>query len=158
MSKALVAWFSAEAGYTSELADKFAKVTEGDKFEIVPDPPYSKADLAYMNPLARCNREQIAKKLVPYAGKVENMADYDTLYIGFPIWYNQAPMVIKTFVKDYDLSGKKLVLFGTSGGSTIGKTGEKLKPFLSDGATIVGGNIFSRDASEADVKAWLETL
>ena len=157
MSKALVAWFSAESGSTTALAEKVAAITGGDKFEIVPQKPYSKGDLNYGNPMSRCNREQLAKRDVPYVGKVD-MARYDTLYLGFPIWYYQAPMIIKTFVKDYDLAGKKIVLFARSGGSDIGKTAEKLQPYLSDGATIAGGKVFSSSATEAEVKAWLETL
>ena len=83
MSKTLVAYFSAESGSTKALAETLAMVTGADKFEIVPAKPYSKADLNYSNPLARCNREQIAKKDVPIAGTVVNMADYDTVLIGF---------------------------------------------------------------------------
>lgn len=157
MSKALVAWFSAERGSTTALAEKLASVTGADKFEIVPEKPYTKADLNWNNPLSRCNREQIAKKDVPVAGSVD-MAPYDTLYLGFPIWYYNAPMVIKTFVKGLDLSGKKLVLFATSGGSDIGKTAEKLQPFLSKGAVIAGARVFSSGTSEDELKAWLETL
>ena len=110
MSKTLVAYFSAESGSTKALAETLAMVTGADKFEIVPAKPYSKADLNYSNPLARCNREQIAKKDVPIAGTVVNMADYDTVLIGFPIWYYNAPMIIKTFVQQYDLAGKKIAL------------------------------------------------
>ena len=158
MSKALVAWFSAESGRTTALAETLASLTGADKFEIVPEKPYSKADLNWRNPMSRCNREQVGKKDVPIAGKVPDMADYDVLYLGFPIWYYNAPMVIKTFVKDYDLSGKKLVLFATSGGSDIGATAEKLQPYLSAGAVIAGGRVFSADASADTLKAWLDSL
>lgn len=158
MSKTLVAWFSAESGSTTALAEKFANITGADKFEIVPKKPYSRADLAYSNPLARCNREQIAKKDVPIAGTVSNMADYDTVLIGFPIWYYNAPMIIKTFVKQYDLSGKKVILFARSGGSDIGKTVEKLQPYLSAGTEVAGAKVFSASATEDELKAWIASL
>lgn len=158
MSKTLVAWFSAESGSTTALAEKFANVTGADKYEIVPAKPYSKADLNYTNPVSRCNREQIARRDVPIAGTVANMADYDTVFIGFPIWYYNAPMIIKTFVKQYDLAGKKVVLFARSGGSDIGKTVEKLQPYLSDGTTVAGAKVFSADVSEAELKNWIANL
>lgn len=158
MSKTLVAFFSAESGSTKALAGTLAGVTGADVFEIVPKKPYSRADLTYSNPLARCNREQVAKRDVPIAGTVDNMADYDTVLIGFPIWYYNAPMIIKTFVKQYDLSGKTIGLFATSGGSDIGRTAEKLEPYLNAGTTISGAKVFSRDASEDTLKAWVESL
>ena len=148
MSKTLVAYFSAESGSTKALADTLAMVTGADKFEIVPAKPYSKADLNYSNPLARCNREQIAKKDVPIAGTVVNMADYDTVLIGFPIWYYNAPMIIKTFVQQYDLAGKKIGLFATSGGSDIGRTAEKLQPYMP-GAKILKARVL-KGAEELD--------
>ena len=108
--------------------------------------------------MSRCNREQIAKKDVPIAGTVSNMAGYDTVLIGFPIWYYNAPMIIKTFVKQYDLAGKTIGLFATSGGSDIGRTAEKLEPYLNAGTTVSGAKVFSRDASEDTLKAWVESL
>ena len=158
MSKTLVTYFSAERGTTTALAEKLAAAAGADVFEIVPKKPYSKADLAYSNPLARCNREQIAKRDVPIAGTVDNMADYDTVLIGFPIWYYNAPMIIKTFVKQYDLAGKTIGLFATSGGSDIGRTAEKLEPYLNAGTTVSGAKVFNAAVSEADLKAWVESL
>ena len=158
MSKTLVAFFSAESGSTKALAGTLAAATGADLFEIVPKKPYSKADLTYSNPLARCNREQVARRDVPIAGTVDNMADYDTVLIGFPIWYYNAPMIIKTFVKQYDLAGKTIGLFATSGGSDIGKTAEKLEPYLNAGTTVSGAKVFNGPVSEADLKAWVESL
>ena len=158
MSKTLVTYFSAERGTTTALPEKLAAAAGADVFEIVPKKPYSKADLTYSNPLARCNREQIAKKDVPIAGTVDNMADYDTVLIGFPIWYYNAPMIIKTFVKQYDLAGKTIGLFATSGGSDIGRTAEKLEPYLNAGTTVSGAKVFNGAVSEADLKAWVESL
>ena len=158
MSKTLVAYFSAEHGTTRALAEKLAAAAGADLFEITPREPYTKADLNWNNPVSRCNREQVAKKNVPIAGTVENMDDYDLLLLGFPIWYYNAPMVVKSFVKQYDLAGKKIALFATSGGSDIGKTAPKLQPYLSDGAVIVDAKVFNGPVSEADLKAWVENL
>lgn len=158
MSKTLVAYFTAEGGRTGALAGKMAAAVGADLVEIVPKKPYTAADLNWNNPLARCNREQLAKKSVPVATVIDNMADYDTVLIGFPIWYYNAPMVIKTFVQDYDFSGKKLALFATSGGSDIGKTAEKLQPFLKGDASIADAQVFNNDPSAADLKAWVESL
>ena len=103
-----------------------------------------------MNPLARCNREKLGNKDVPIAETLANMADYDTLYVGFPIWYGCAPNVVNSFLKRYDLSGKTVVAFATSGGSGIGKTAEKLKPFVS-GAKSVTATLLRSEADAASL-------
>jgi len=130
--KPLVIYFSAE-GNTAKVAKKIAEDKDADIFEIVPEEPYSKADLRWINPIARCNREKFGKKDVPVVGNVENFAEYDTVYIGFPIWYGCAPNVVNTFCKAYDWTGKKIYVFATSGGSGIGKTAEKLQPYVNGG-------------------------
>ena len=158
MSKALVAWFSAEYGSTAKVAEKLAAATGADKFEIVPVKPYTKADMNYSNPVARCNREKIGRRDVPIAGTVNNMADYDTVYIGFPIWYYGAPNIIQTFVKQYDLAGKKVALFVTSGGSDVGRTVEKLQPYLSAGTVIAACKRFDAAASESELAAWAKSI
>ena len=133
--KTIVIYFSAETGKTRKIAEELAQKHNADLFEIKPESPYSAADLKWTNPLARCNREKIGKKDVPVNGKVENWESYDTVYLGFPIWYYAAPNVVNTFCKGYDLSGKKIAVFATSGGSGIGKTAEKLEPYVK-GAKI----------------------
>ena len=133
MMKALVAYFSAEAGTTRRIAEELADAVAADLYEIKPEKPYSEADLKWTNPLARCNREKIGKKDVPVKGKVPGWAEYDTVYLGFPIWYYAAPNVIQTFCKGYDWTGKKIYLFATSGGSGVGKTAQKLEPFVRGG-------------------------
>lgn len=125
----LVTYFSAE-GTTAKVAKDYAESINADIFEIVPQEPYTKADINYMNPISRCNREQLGGKDVPVAGSIENFDKYDTVYIGFPIWYGQAPRVIHTFARGYDWTGKMVHLFATSGGSGIGKTSDKLSPSL----------------------------
>ncbi|MCR5736085.1 MAG: NAD(P)H-dependent oxidoreductase [Eubacterium sp.] len=156
MSKMLVTYFSA-SGVTGKVAKELAKIGDADLFEIKPQVPYTDADLKWMNPMARCNKEKFGKKDVPVEGRVENMSEYDLILIGFPIWYYGAPNIINTFVKDYDFSGKKIALFATSGGSDITKSPEKLKPYLSDTAEIVGAKLF-RGADEEEMKQWLESL
>ena len=102
-------------------------------YEIQPLHPYTAADVRYTNPLARCNKEKFGKKDVPVSGKVENFDGYDTVFIGFPIWYGAAPNVVNTFCKEYDWTGKKVYAFATSGGSGIGKTTERLQPYVKGG-------------------------
>ncbi|WP_029200976.1 flavodoxin [Oribacterium sp. NK2B42] len=130
----LVTYFSAE-GTTAKVAKEYAEKIGADLFEIVPEVPYSTLDIRWVNPLARCNREQIGGKDVPVSGKIDDFGKYDTVYIGFPIWYGQAPRVVHTFCKGYDWTGKDIHIFATSGGSGIGKTAEKLQP------SVAGGNI-----------------
>lgn len=151
MSKSLVAYFSAEAGRTKSIAESLSCKVEADLFEIVPDPPYTAADLRYTNPLARCNREKIGRKDVPVKGKVENWDSFDMVYLGFPIWYYGAPNVVNTFCKGYDWSGKKVYIFATSGGSGIGKTAEKLEPYLK-GAKVVDAK---RVDSVGELASWM---
>ena len=137
--KNLVAYFSAQ-GHTKKIAEELAAKIDADLFEIVPEVPYTEADIKWTNPLSRCNKEKIGKKDVPVQGSVENFADYDRIYLGFPIWYYMAPNVIATFCKNYDWNGKSVVLFATSGGSNIGKTAEKLLPYMP-GATIESASV-----------------
>ena len=132
----LVTYFSAEAGTTAKVAKDLAKKIGANLFEIKPEIPYSKADLRYMNPLARCNREKFGNKDVSVAGRIENLSQYDTVYIGFPIWYGAAPNVVNTFCKGYDWKGITIHAFATSGGSGIGKTSEKLKPYVKGAVSV----------------------
>lgn len=154
--KALVAYFSAESGRTANVAKSLAATIGADLFEIKPEKPYTSSDLNYMNPLARCNREHITKKQVPVSGRVENFAEYDTVLIGFPIWYGCAPNVVNTFCKKYDFTGKKVAAFATSGGSGIGKTAEKLKPYVS-GADVIDAKLMN-GVDKDTLKRWGEGL
>ena len=144
----LVVYFSAE-GTTAKVAKDLAAEIGAEVFEIVPEVPYSKADIRWINPVARCNREKFGKKEVPSIGKVENFAEYDEVYLGFPIWYGGAPNVVNTFCKGYDWAGKSLYLFATSGGSDMGKTAEKLAPFLQGSPTLLGARVL-RSPQELD--------
>lgn len=149
--KALVAYFSAE-GTTARIARDVAASLEADIFEIKPLIPYTKKDINWTNPLSRCNREKIGKKDVPVSGKVEAFEHYDTVLIGFPIWYGCAPNVVNTFCKAYDWTGKQVFAFATSGGSGIGKTSEKLTPYTK-GAVSVDAKLVS---SAAEVVRWIK--
>ena len=150
--KSIVIYFSAETGKTRNIAKALAEQTKSTLVEIVPEKPYTEADLKWTNPLARCNREKIGRKDVPTAGRVEEWESYDTIYLGFPIWYYGAPNVINSFCKEYDWTGKKVCIFATSGGSGIGKTTEKLKPFMK-GAGIVDAR---RVGSIGELAGWVK--
>ena len=119
MSKPLIAYFSA-GGTTARVARELAASIGADIFEIVPQKPYSPADIKWTNPLARCNREKLGNKDVPVAGTVENFEQYDVVLLGFPIWYGAAPNVVYTFCKGYAWTGKRVYAFATSGGSLRG--------------------------------------
>ena len=140
--KTLVAYFSVQ-GTTARVAKELAEHLNADLYEIKPVQPYSDADIRWTNPLARCNREKLGSKDVPVIGKVENFEGYDEVFLGFPIWYGCAPNVVNTFCKDYDWSGKKVYAFATSGGSGIGKTAEKLKPFVKGAASVTADLVSS---------------
>lgn len=127
MSKKLVAYFSA-SGTTKRAAEHLAKAEGADLYEIKPAVPYTSADLNWMDKKSRSSVEMSDPSSRPeIAGKLANMADYDMVFIGFPIWWYVAPRIIDTFVESYDFSGKILVPFATSGGSGMGKTVDELK-------------------------------
>jgi len=153
MMKSLIAYFSAQ-GTTEALAGALAREIGADLFAIRPQQPYTAADLKWTNPMARCNREKIGGKDVPVEGKIEDFAQYDTVLIGFPIWYGCAPNVVNTFCKGYDWTGKKIGVFATSGGSGIGKTAEKLRPYVK-GGEIRDARLVRRAAELVD---WAERL
>ena len=147
--KTLVAYFSAQ-GTTAALARELAEKTGADLFEIVPREPYSAADITWTNPMARCNREKIGRKDVPVTGTVADWESYDRVYLGFPIWYYGAPNVVNTFCKGYDWQGKRVALFATSGGSGIGRTVEKLRPYVA-GGEIVKAEVIRDGKSLSDI-------
>lgn len=132
MHKILVAYFSA-SGVTKGVAQRLAKAAGADLFEIRPAVPYTQADLNWTDKKSRSSVEMNDPlSRLEIAEKLPNMADYDTVFIGYPIWWYVAPHIINTFVESYDLSGKTLVAFATSGGSGIGKTVEELKKLYPD--------------------------
>ena len=157
MAKLLVAYFSA-SGVTEKVARQIAELAHADLYEIKPAVPYTKADLNWMDKKSRSTVEMNDPTSRPeISGKVEHMAQYDTVLIGFPIWWYTAPTIIKTFLEDYDFSGKKIALFATSGGSGFGNTAKDLKPSVAETAQFVSEKLMNR-ISASDIEAWLKTL
>lgn len=148
MSKVLTVYFSAE-GRTAGLAKKISELAGGELFEISPEEPYSASDINWKNPISRCNKEKIGKKDVPFVGRPESFDECDTVFIGFPIWYYGAPNIIQTFMKEFEWSGKRIALFATSGGSDIGKTVGKLRPFISGDYRLIAAKVF-KDPDNAE--------
>lgn len=150
MSKTLVAYFSA-SGVTKALAERLAKLKGADLFEIKPKQPYSAADLDWTNPKSRSTVEMKDKAFRPAVeGRVENMGEYDVIYLGFPIWWYVAPTIINTFLEGYDMAGKTIIPFATSGGSGMGRTNEFLAPSCK-GAALKAGKRLSANASEGEL-------
>ncbi len=157
MNKALVAYFSA-SGVTAKLAKTLATAIGADLFEVRAKTPYTAADLDWTNKKSRSSIEMNDKAFRPaVANKVENMAQYHKIYIGFPIWWYVAPTIINTFLESYDLSGKTVIPFATSGGSGMGNTNAELAPSCK-GAVLKDGKRFGSNASADQLKAWAETL
>lgn len=155
MSKTLVAYFSA-SGVTAKLANKLAQAVGGDLHEIKPAQLYTNADLDWMNKRSRSCVEMNDKSFRPaISNRVENMEQYDTIYVGFPIWWYVAPTIINTFLEQYDLTGKKVIPFATSGMSSMGKTNSELKNSCK-GADLREGKRFDAGASVQELKSWAE--
>ena len=158
MSKKLVAYFSA-SGVTAKVAKELASTAKADLYEIKPDVPYTKADLDWMDKKSRSSLEMGDKSYRPaLADKNANIADYDVIFLGFPIWWYVAPTIINTFLEAYDFSGKTIILFATSGGSDFGKTVDELRGSVSPTATIREGKLLNGKLTAADLKAWLDSL
>lgn len=152
MSKTLVTYFTASAGHVTErVAKRLADVVGADLFEIEALEPYTEADIKWTNPLARCNKEKIGRKDVPFKNKIDNLDEYDTVYIGFPIWYAIAPNIVHTFAKAHDWTSKKIVVFATSGGSGIGKSAAKLAPHVK-GGEIIADKLLTLDMSDEEYR------
>ena len=158
MSKILVAYFSA-SGITAKVAEMLAKTAGADLYEIKPEIPYTNDDLNWMNKNSRSSIEMSDKSSRPaIADKNADISGYDTILLGFPIWWYVAPTIINTFLESYDFSGKKIVLFATSGGSGFGKTVDGLKGSVSVDTEIVEGKLLNGKISENELKKWVEKL
>lgn len=157
MSRKLVAYFSA-SGTTAKVAESLAEAIGADIYEIEPEEPYTKADLNWMDKQARSTIEMNDPAFRPaISGKRDNMADYDTVFIGFPVWWYVAPTIINSFLESYNMSGKTIVPFATSGGSDMGKTNEKLQPSCQ-GAKLFVGRVFKSNANKHELADWVEGL
>ena len=158
MSKILTAYFSA-SGVTAKAAKLLSEAAGADLFEIKPAVPYSRADLDWTNKSSRSSVEMSDHSSRPeITGIVENMAQYDTIYVCYPVWWYIAPTIINTFLEQYDLSGKIVVLFATSGGSGFGKAVENLRPSVSDTTVIKEGAMLNGALNEAKLKDILASI
>ena len=158
MSKKLVAYFSA-SGKTAKVADMLADAVGADIYEIRPEVPYTKADLNWMNKKSRSSVEMNDKAFRPaIADKNAKIDNYDTIFLGFPIWWYVAPTIINTFLEGYDFSGKKIILFATSGSSGFGKTVEELKVSVPASCEIIEGKLLNGKQTIPTIRAWTETL
>ena len=156
MGKKLVAFFSA-SGTTRKIAEMIAQAAEADLYEIMPKQPYSKADLNWMDKKSRSSVEMNDKKFRPEITDMDVQIDkYDEILLGFPIWWYVAPTIINTFLEKYDFSGKKIVLFATSGGSGFGNTVSELKPSAPE-AVIVEGKVFHK-AAKQEIAEWIKSI
>lgn len=154
--KTLVAYFSA-TGTTMEAAIKLAKVANADLHEIVPAVPYTPADLNWRDKKSRSTLEMEDKSSRPaIANKVENMEQYDTVFVGYPIWWYIAPTIINTFLEQYDFTGKTVIPFFTSGGSGAGETMRYLRPSAPGANWVDPKNL--NYMGEDEMKSWVESL
>ena len=157
MSKTLVAYFSA-SGITASVAKKLAAVIGADLFEIEPEVFYTEEDLDWRNSNSRSSVEMNDRSCRPaIESKVENMAQYDVVFVGFPVWWYREPSIIDTFMEAHDFSGKKVVPFCTSGGNTMGAAAKNMQA-LAAGSTVVDGKRFASSVSENELKAWAESV
>jgi len=155
VSKKLVAYFSA-SGITAKVAERLSESIGADLHEITPKVRYTEADLDWRDKNSRSSVEMSNPASRPEIERIrENMADYETIYVGFPIWWYIAPTIINTFLESYDLTGKTIVPFATSGGSGMGKTIEMLQPSCK-GATLVEGKLFKSDVSKQELTTWAD--
>lgn len=157
MAKNLVAYFSA-SGSTRKLANNLAEIVGADIYEIKPANPYTGKDLNWNNPQSRSSVEMQDKNSRPeLADKNLKVFDYDVIFLGFPIWWYVAPHIINTFLETYDFSGKKIVLFATSGGSGFGETVKNLQP-SSPNAKFIQGEVFRSNTDKNTLKNWINGL
>ncbi len=155
MSRKLVAYFSA-SGVTAKLAENLSEAIGADIFEISPEVPYTPADLDWHNANSRSSIEMKDLSSRPaISERRDNMDIYDIIYVGFPIWWYIAPTIINTFLESYDLNGKVIIPFATSGSSDMGKTNEKLLPSCA-GAKLLDGKVWNVNASKKELSDWAD--
>lgn len=156
MANRLVAYFSA-TDTTKRVAEMIADLSGGRLCEIKPEKPYTKADLDWMDKNSRSSVEMKDKSIRPRMLDMDiNMDEYEEIFLGFPIWWYVAPTIINTFLEKYDFSGKKIILFATSGGSAFGNTIKELKP-SAPGAEFVEGKILN-GAGRQEIEKWIKSI
>ena len=152
----LVAYFSA-TGTTKKVAENLSKATNGDLYEIKPTKAYTNADLNWHDSNSRSSVEMNDPKSRPEIDTGDlSIENYDTIYLGFPIWWGTAPKVVHTFLEQYDFSGKKIIIFATSGSSGLGNTANTLKQSVSKTATIIEGDVLNSNPSVENLKQWVK--
>ncbi len=155
MSNKLVAYFSA-SGVTRSVAEKLADEIGADLFEIVPEKPYTNADLDWQNSRSRSSVEMKDRDARPeIASKIDDMSRYDVIFVGFPVWWYREPSIIDTFMEAYDFSGKTIVPFATSGGSGLGDAPKNMQA-LAKGSKVENGKRFSVVVSGQELRAWAQ--
>lgn len=155
MSKALVAYFSA-SGTTARVAKELAAATGADLFQIEPAKPYTSADLNWNNRSSRSSKEMGDESCRPaIANAVQNMASYDVVYVGFPVWWYVEPRIIDTFLESYDFAGKTIVPFATSGGSGIGKASQHMQGIVPT-ASVKAGGLLNGNPSKDKLASWAQ--
>ena len=155
MGKTLVAYFSA-SGVTEGISKRLADAIGADLFEIKPEQPYSKADLNWQDKQSRSSIEMGDRNSRPViAEKLENMGQYNTVFVGFPIWWYREPSIIDTFMESYSFEGITIVPFATSGSSGMGDSSKNLQE-LAKGAKVVEGKRFGNSASADELKSWAQ--
>ena len=152
---ALVAYFSA-TGTTARAAQALAEAIGADLFELAPEQPYSAADLNWNDKNSRSSREMVDEKCRPaIAGDAPDMSAYDTVFVGFPIWWYVEPRLVDTFLEAHDFPGKTIVPFATSGGSGLGKAPQRMAS-LAPGATVTEGRLLNGRLDAGELRAWAE--
>ena len=158
MSRKLVAYFSA-SGVTARLAASLADAIGADLYEIKPEVPYTKADLDWTDKKSRSTIEMQDTSFRPaIGGKDVNIADYNAIFVGFPIWWYIAPTIVNTFLESYDFSEKTIIPFATSGSSGLGKTIDNLRPSVSGAAILKEGKLLNGRPSKDDLAEWAASM
>lgn len=153
----LVAYFSA-TGTTEQVAQQAAEILDADLYEIVPEDPYTEEDLAYYTG-GRADQEQDDPSARPaISGGVENMSQYDTILLGYPIWHGQAPRIISTFLESYDFAGKTIIPFCTSHSSGVGSSADNLQNLCPNTVTWAEGTRFAGGTSSEEIESWLDSV
>ena len=156
-TKTLVVYFSC-TGTTELVAEYITEILGADSYQIVPEDPYTEADLAYYTN-GRADQEQNDPNVRPaISGGVENMDEYDTIILGYPIWHGQAPRIISTFLESYDFSGKMIVPFCTSHSSGIGSSASNLHSLCAESVEWMDGKRFESGVSKESVQKWIEEI
>lgn len=158
LSSVLIAYFSA-TGTTANVAQKLASALDAPIYEIRPAQPYTDADLNWHDENSRSSLEMDGK--IPYPELADlnaPVANYDTIFLGFPIWWGTSPKIVNQFVKSYDLTGKKVILFATSGSSGLGDTASDLQQDATGTPEIINGRRFPASVSTNELKTWAESI